>query len=385
VKDLEHGGNVRQLAQVAGIPEQKILDFSANINPLGPPEWLPALISSQVRALQHYPDPHCTALGESVAQRYGVSRDEVIAGNGSTEILYLLARAAKRSHALIPVPSYGDYAKAAVQAEMQIQTIPADQELLRDSLTADTLVLLGRPNNPTGTVCRADRLRTLAAAHPDTLFMVDEAFGNFVENFDSLTRLRPANVIVLLSLTKIFAIPGLRTGCAIGDRGLIQRLLELQPPWSVNTLAQAVSAAALRDREYVRRTRAYVTRERQKLFTQLSSLPELTAYPGEANFLLVRLEGGMDAPALAERMLAHGIAIRVCTSFHGLDERHFRVAVRTSEENARLMTALRNVLDTRCAPRTKRAPAEIEFSGAGSDAGNLVLTGSLSAAQEDDV
>ncbi len=385
MKQFEHGGNVKQLAQAAGIPEQKILDFSANINPLGPPEWLPALISSQVSALQHYPDPHCTTLVESVAQRYGVSGDEVIAGNGSTEILYLLTRAAKRSTALIPVPSYGDYAKAAVQAGMQIQIIPADQELRSDWLTPDTLVLLGRPNNPTGTVCPADRLRSLAVAHPETFFMVDEAFGDFVENFDSLTRLRPANVIVLLSLTKIFAIPGLRTGCAIGDRGLIQKLLELQPPWSVNTFAQAVSAAALRDREYVQRTRTYVTRERQNLFTQLSSIPALTVYPGEANFLLARLEGRMDAPALAERMLAQGIAIRVCTSFRGLDERYFRVAVRTSEENVRLMTALRNVLDTRRAIRTERTLAEIAFAEAGTDAGNLVLAGSLPTAQEDDM
>ncbi len=379
MRKFEHGGNVRQLAQAAGIPEQKILDFSANINPLGPPEWLCPLINSQISALQHYPDPHCTALVESVAERYGVSRDEVIAGNGSTEILYLLTRAAKKSSALIPVPSYGDYAKAAAQAGMQIQTLPADQELPGDLLTAETLVFLGRPNNPTGTACAADQLRILAAAHPDTLFMVDEAFGDFVENFDSLTRSRPANVIVLLSLTKIFAVPGLRTGCAVGDRRLIQRLLELQPPWSVNTFAQAVSAAALQDREYVQRTRAYVTREREKLFTELSSLPGLTVYPGEANFLLARLDrADIDAPALAERMLARGIAIRVCTTFQGLDERYFRVAVRTREENAQLLTALRNVLDTRHPTLSENSPAEILFQDASSDAGCHVLTGSLS-------
>ena len=360
MKNFEHGGNVRQLAEAAGRPAGEILDFSANINPLGPPEWLRPLIDSQVGALLHYPDPHCTALVEAIAERYGVGREEVIAGNGSTEILYLLTRAAEKSTALIPVPSYGDYAKAARQAGMRIQTTPEGGDLPKDLLTADTAVFIGRPNNPTGTVWPADVLRSLAADHPQTLFMVDEAFGDFVEDFDSLTRLRPANMIVLLSLTKIFAIPGLRTGCAVGDARLIQKLLELQPPWSVNTFAQAVSTAALRDREYVQRTRAYVTEERKKLGSQLSSLPGVKVYPGEANFLLARLErDDMDAASLAKRMLSHGIAIRVCTSFQGLDERYFRLAVRTREENARLMVGLRSVLEVPRPSTLKRVAAAI--------------------------
>ena len=166
-------------------------------------------------------------------------------------------------------------------------------------MTADTVVFLGQPNNPTGTLFPAETLRTLAANHASTLFVVDEAFGDFVEDFDSLTRRRPANVIVLLSLTKIFAIPGLRTGCAVGNPELIRRLLELQPPWSVNTLAQAVSTAALGDREYVRRTREYVTRERERLFAGLSALPGVTVYPGQANFLLAKVDrAGMDADGI---------------------------------------------------------------------------------------
>ena len=378
MKNFEHGGDVRRLAQRAGIAEQSILDFSANINPLGPPEWLRPLISSQVSALQHYPDPHCTALVEAIAERYGVKNEEVIAGNGSTEILYLLTRVVEKSTALIPVPSYGDYVKAAKQQGMHIQAVPAGQELPGNLLTSDTVVFLGRPNNPTGSVCSAEMLRTAAAEHPAALFVVDEAFGDFVEDFDSLTRQRPANVIVLLSLTKIFAVPGLRTGCAVGDVALIQRLLELQPPWSVNTFAQAVSTASLQDHEYVQRTRAYVTRERAQLFGELSSLPGLTVDPGQANFLLMRLDrAGMDAASLAERMLSHGIAIRVCTSFEGLDAHYFRVAVRTGEENQRLVAALRRVLGASRPSPAKRAAATIMFQGTSSNAGKSVLTAAL--------
>jgi cobyric acid synthase CobQ/L-threonine-O-3-phosphate decarboxylase len=378
MKNFEHGGDTRWLAEVAGKPERELLDFSANINPLGPPDWLRPLISSQISMLQHYPDPHCTALVDAMTERYGVTREEVIAGNGSTEILYLLARAAQKSHALIPVPCYGDYTKAAEQAEMRIQTVPAGEELPCEMLTPETAVFVGRPNNPTGVVCPADRLRALAADYPFTLFVVDEAFGDFVEDFDSLTHTRPANAIVLLSLTKIFAIPGLRTGCAVGNPELIQRLLELQPPWSVNTLAQAVSTAALRDHEYVRRTREYVTREREKLFTELGPLPGVTVYPGQANFLLARLDrAGMDAEALAERLLSRGIAIRTCASFQGLDARYFRVAVRTAEENERLVRTLRAALGTSRPSPSKKIAKTIMFQGTSSNAGKSILTAAL--------
>ena len=379
MKKFEHGGDVRHLAQITGRPEQELLDFSANINPLGPPEWLRPLISSQLSRLQHYPDPHCTALVEAAAARYGVDCGEVIAGNGSTEILYLLTRVARKSQALIPVPSYGDYAKAALQAGMQVQTVPCGDPLPEDLLTADAAVFLGQPNNPTGTLFPAETLRTLAANHASTLFVVDEAFGDFVEGFDSLTQRRPANVIVLLSLTKIFAIPGLRTGCAVGDPDLIRRLLELQPPWTVNTLAQAVSTAALRDGEYVRRTREYVTREREKLFSGLGGIPGVTVYPGEANFLLARLDrAGMDALALAKQTLSQGIAIRTCTSFQGLDARYFRVAVRTGDENDRLLRTLWAILSGRSQTTpSKKAAKTIMFQGTSSNAGKSVLTAAL--------
>ena len=198
MKSFQHGGDVRRLAQSAGLKEHELLDFSANINPLGPPEWLRPVISSQVSALQHYPDPHCAALVEAAAVRYGVAQDEVIAGNGSTEILYLLARAAGKSTALIPVPCYGDYSKAALQAGMKVRTIQEGRDLPVDLLTPDTIAFIGRPNNPTGSVCSAEVLRAVASQHPSTLFLVDEAFGDFVEDFDSLTVRRPANVVVLL-------------------------------------------------------------------------------------------------------------------------------------------------------------------------------------------
>jgi len=380
---LDHGGNLRRLARASGKAERDILDFSANINPLGPPEWLRPLISAQVAALTHYPDPGCATLMEAVAERYGVTPDEIAIGNGSTELLHLFPRALAKKRAVIPVPCYSDYACACELAGMNVETLPLREADgfnlnvpdLETKLGGDELVFLCRPNNPTGLVSDADAIRSLAAKHPTTTFLVDEAFGDFVEGFGSLSCRRPANVIVLLSLTKIFAIPGLRLGCAVADRAVIHRARELQPPWSVNSLAQAVGAAALRDHEYIRQTQLYVRQQREQLVGELKSLPGLAIYPGEANFLLLRLDRtGLDARTLAQRLLADGIAIRLCDNFDGLDPRFFRIAVRREEENARLCERLRAALGVkRPAPPKRRTPA-IMFQGTSSNAGKSILT-----------
>jgi histidinol-phosphate/aromatic aminotransferase/cobyric acid decarboxylase-like protein len=293
----------------------------------------------------------------AASRRYGAAADEILSGNGSTELLYLLAQVAGTKRAVIPVPCYTDYARAARLAGMELIPVPLAEKdgfqfepmRLTPLLNEAAAVFIGRPNNPTGQVCPAQSIRTLAQAHPECLFIVDEAFGDFVEHFESLTINRPPNVAVLLSLTKIFAIPGLRLGCAVADAALAERVRERQPPWSVNTLAQAVGVAALGDADYVARSRAMVCRQREALLAELRRIQGLVVYPGAANFLLVRLDAsGPDARILAQRLLSEdGIAIRVCANFEGLNARFFRVAVRTADENARLIAALQRFLNGR--------------------------------------
>lgn len=380
-----HGGHLRRLALESGMPESGIADFSANLNPLGPPEWLRPVIAAHVSALTHYPDPECAELLAAAASRYGAGADEVVAGNGSAEILSFLPRVLDKPRAVIPVPAYVDYTRSAALAGMKVETFPLKEEAdfrldfreLEARLSGGEAVFLGRPNNPTGDVFDAEALRTLAARHPGSVFVVDEAFGDFVEAFDSLTQRRPANVVVLLSLTKAFAIPGLRLGCAVADAETARRIRELLPPWNVNALAQAVGAEALRDAEYLSRTRAYVAERRAELAAALSALPGLRVYPGAADFLLVRSDG-LDAPELAQRLLRRGVAIRVCANFEGLDARYFRVAVRTERENERLLRALREALGGGSGnARPKRRAATLMFQGTSSNAGKSVLTAAL--------
>ncbi|XHR30774.1 MAG: cobyric acid synthase [Chthoniobacteraceae bacterium] len=378
-----HGGNLRELARLSGKDEGGLVDFSANLNPLGPPEWLRSVIASQISRLVHYPDPDCTKLREAAALRYGATREEVIAGNGSAEILSVLPHALGKKRALIPSPAYIDYARSATLGGMTVELFPlvAEEDFalrpgaLEPLLRGDEAVFIGRPNNPTGYVCNAAELRALALRHPQTAFVIDEAFGDFVEGFESLTRERPANVCVLLSLTKAFAIPGLRLGCAVADAALARRVRELLPPWSVNTLAQAVGVAALRDTEYLNQTRTFVREQREALAAELAKLPGLRVFPGEANFLLVRT--GENASALAERLLREGIAIRICGNYDGLDGHYFRVAVRPQQENARLIEALQKAAGFPAVAAPKRRAAALMFQGTSSNAGKSVLTAAL--------
>jgi L-threonine-O-3-phosphate decarboxylase len=274
-------------------------------------------------------------------------------GNGSTELIYLLPRILEKRRALIPVPTYGDYAAASELAGLVVESIPLREERgfapdlmeIEAALKGDEIVFICTPNNPTGRSVPVADLLTLAVRNPETAFIVDEAFADFTFSESILAGERPANLIVLRSFTKFYAIPGLRLGAVVAERRVIERLRTVMPPWSVNTLAQTVGTAALRDSEYADRTRRYVSARREELTAEISEMPGLCAYAGTANFILVRSDR-KDIPAteLARLCLADGIAIRICDNFAGLDERFFRIAVRTAEENCRLCNSLRKAL-----------------------------------------
>ncbi len=382
----QHGGNLTQLARIAGRSPDDILDFSANINPLGPPEWFRPLISSILGSVIHYPDPDCTELTSAAARRYGCRPEEVLTGNGSTEILHLLPRVLGKRRAVVMAPSYADYQAAATEAGLEMEPFPLLESegfvpnlaRLESQLHGDEIVFLCNPNNPTGLLLDSATMRELARSNPSTVFLVDEAFGDFVEHADSLTANRPNNIAVLLSLTKIYAIPGLRLGCAIAGPAVAEAVRGLQPSWSVNMIAQAVGTTALEDTEYVDRSKEFVRVQREDLESDLKTIAGLTVYPGKANFLLVRIDRkDIDAPRVADLMLRDGIAIRVCDNFEGLDNRFFRVAVKTSEENERMCGALRHALGIARKSQKKAVPRALMFQGTSSNAGKSVLTAAM--------
>lgn len=383
-----HGGNLLHLSKLAGKPATELLDFSANLNPLGFPEWLRPLITSCISDLRHYPDPEHTHFLDAASQRYQVAVDKLVACNGTEEVLDFLPHLMGKRRAIIPVPAYVDYARCATKAGIEVVPVQMaeatgfslDIASLEPLLTGDEAVYIGYPNNPTGAFPDSSQLLDLIKRHPSTWFVIDEAFADFQAQVPRFHGLDLPNVVALLSLTKIFALPGLRIGCAVAPRELAAKLRSRLPTWNVNTLAQVAGEAAMRDGEFVARAQTMVNEQREWLSTAIRSICGLHPYPGAANFLLVRIDAaGITAPMLAKHLLTKGIAIRTCENFDGLDERFFRIAVRPHHENQRLIEALRQIVDPARQPaaRQRRKTPAIMLQGTASNAGKSVLTAAL--------
>lgn len=406
-----HGGNVQKLAERAGVRPGDLVDFSASINPLGPPPWLAEEVADALGQVVHYPDPEAGDLTLAACERYKVWPNQALAGNGASELLPAICGLAVRmglGRAVVPMPAYVDVDRCCRLAGLAVEPLlcraadgfEPDLERLAGMLATPAAVFLASPNNPTGLCLPARHVRDLARAFPKSLFVVDESFADFVPGIEDegtgrgpapedgggpggagrLVRLRPDNVIVLSSLTKFYALPGLRLGLCFATAEIIARLRRRLPAWNVGVLAQRVGARALRDLEYQERTVREVASLREALSADLRGIPGLRVFPGAANFLLCRLDRvGMTARPLFERLLSEGLAIRLCANFEGLDDSYFRIAVRTREENARLTDALARFSGIIKAPapvKARRVPA-VMVQGTCSSAGKSVLAAGL--------
>jgi len=326
---------------------EDLLDFSQNINPLGPPpQALDAARRALFEASGRYPDLEYRELRDGLAGYLEVPPENVVPTNGGAEALFLAAGAARAGDALILEPTFSEYAAAARASGREVVRRlvrrPEDGFRLDHAALGDlrgiSVVFLCNPNNPTGesldpaeVLGIADRVREAGA-----LLVVDEAFADFAPGI-SVGGMVGESLWVARSFTKFFAIPGLRLGCLIcDDAELVKRL---QPSWPVNAVAAAAGIAAVDDAGFSTASVAEVTRLRDDLYFALDNLPGLQPYPGAANFLMVR-----GPEALAGRLARRGLLVRGCEPFMGLGAGFFRVAVRSEAENERLLSALREEL-----------------------------------------
>ena len=351
----EHGGNVFAVARSLGISPEGILDFSASINPLGMAPGVRGALAGCLERLLHYPDKGAAELKDCLAAYHGVSSAQFAVANGSTELIHLMPRLVGGGRALIVAPAFAEYALALEKSGWQVDyftlksedgfalSLPALQEKLAQNFD---MLFVCNPGNPTGVLIPKGDVAALLGIcqNNDTFLVLDEAFIDFCE-VDSAKDLIGGyeGAVLLRSMTKFFAIPGLRLGYAIGAPKTIDAITSLQDPWSVNTAAQVAGIASLSDAAYCEATRSYVAAERDHLAVGLASLPCQVVFPSRANYLLVQLGNGSSAAELRVRLLKKGVLIRDCSNFQGLDGSFFRVAVRLREENDRLLELLGGV------------------------------------------
>ncbi|MBW8016162.1 MAG: cobyric acid synthase [Planctomycetes bacterium] len=385
--NYKHGGNLRELASKAGLSESDICDFSANINPLGPPAWLRPVISRAVDSVVNYPDPKCKKLVKTIADHLNVAHEEILVANGSAEIISAIPQALGLTRAIIPVPAYNDYAVACELAGMSVEKldmtatekITLDMDILGNRLKGRELVFIANPNNPTGLPIDTSKLREFTKKHKDTTFVVDEAFIDFMVDEQSLLFNRPSNVIVLRSMTKFYAIPGLRLGFAVADKKIVEKIRKFIAPWPVNSFAQEVGVRAIEDMQYAAESVELVSENRQWLYREISKINGLYVYPGQANFLLIKISNAnINAPALANRLLEKDcISIRVCDNFERLDKSYFRVAVKTQDDNQRLVEAIGREFGQSVKYSVSKKKPAIMFQGCSSSAGKSFLSTAL--------
>lgn len=319
------------------------LDFAVTVLPEGPPDWLRKEIDAALDRISSYPEESKAIL--ALAEQHERSADEVLPTNGAADAFWLLAAALLPRHAVVVHPTFTE-PEAALRAfgrpvERAFRR-PDDFALDPRAVSEDAdLVVLGNPNNPTGTLDSARVLERLAC--PGRVLVVDEAFMDFVpgESESMARRADLPGLVVVRSLTKAWSLPGLRAGYLIGPADLVRTLREMRQPWSVNTVALAALTACARDRITAEKVAAEVAVARDALMSALSQLPGVRVWPSAANFLLVRVP---DGPSIRAWLLGRGIAVRGGETFPGLTADHLRIAVRRPEQNRLLLEALGEVV-----------------------------------------
>lgn len=329
------------------------LDFSANVSPLGLPAGVAAAITNALPTADRYPDPLCRQLRAALAGAEGVPADWILCGNGAADLIFRLALAVRPRRALLPAPTFAEYEAALQTVGCAVQRVFlreenefAVTEEFIDAVTPETdIVFLCQPNNPTGQVTPPALVERLVrrCAECGAVLVVDECFLDFLPDRDAWTAkqlLRDApQLIILKAFTKLYAMAGVRLGYALcGDATLLEKMRGAGQPWAVSSLAQAAGLAALQETAYAGAVRALIAEQRPRMAAGLRALG-LRVMDGQANYLLFRA-----TPDFGEKLRRRGAVVRSCANYPGLDAAWYRTAVRTAEENTRLLQIMGEIL-----------------------------------------
>lgn len=348
-----HGGDIETGREYYS---GEILDFSANINPLGMPASVVRAAQQAIPDSDHYPDPLCRRLRQAIAEKEGLLPSDILCGGGAADLIFRLALALRPRRALVLAPTFSEYEQALQVAGCQVihhRLLEENQFDVTDAILDDLtegmdLLWLCNPNNPSGRIIEAARMdRILEVCRQKHIVLaVDECFLDLCIEGKSLAgRLREMpNLFLLRAFTKSFAMPGLRLGYGLcSDSSLLDKMARCGPPWSASVPALEAGLAALDEEGFLEEARQMIARERRWLIAALRSMG-FWVCESSANYLLFREDKLRD---LLAALRQKGILIRSCGNYEGLDQRYYRVAVRQHDENEQMIHALKQCLEER--------------------------------------
>ena len=351
-----HGGNIYKLQREG---KKDILDYSSNINPLGVPESLKKAVSENFSVLTRYPDINYTELRESIGKYNNIESENIIAGNGATEVLFLYIKALKPKKVLIAAPTFAEYERAVKNAECEIDFFELKEEdnfiLNKDEFIQKAknynLAVICNPNNPTGKFISKEIIFEINEnlKKSGTKLFIDECFIEFISGWKEKTSalFKSENIFILRALTKFFALPGLRLGYGICfDKKIIEKINEIREPWSVNGFADLAGKVILNDIEYIKNTEKWILEERKYFTDSLKEIEEnkkIKIYATETNFILIKLLE-MTSEEFKSRMEEKNILVRNASNFKFLDNSFIRLTIKDREKNKKVIEAVREVL-----------------------------------------
>lgn len=347
-----HGGDIYGIAKEWNLRPEECLDFSANLNPLGTPSGVQEAMSHGLELVKYYPDPDCTELRELLSEKHSLPAAWIMIGNGAADLIFRLVYAAHPSKALIPAPTFLEYEEALKQIDTEIcywemgNSFTITEDFLACMEPSHDILFLCNPNNPTGILIDSDLLKRIVdrARELDILVVMDECFLEFTGLENSHTMIpciaQYPNIIIIRSFTKMFAIPGIRIGYALcANERLLIKIKKAGQSWSVNAVAAAAGAAALKEEAFRIKSIEYIKKEREFLKKALTAVG-FFVYPGSADYLFFRADGCQD---LYERLLQDKIIIRQCRNYRGLNHFYYRIAVKKHEDNRKLIQSIENI------------------------------------------
>lgn len=356
-----HGSDLEKIEDIYGIPKDRIVSFSANVNPLGfSPKAADALVNN-LDIISRYPDRDYVQLREAISAYTGALPSHMILGNGVTELLTLFINIIAPKKAVIIGPTYSEYEKDLKRCGSEFSYIHATEEndfvlhakdILAETPADTDLVILCNPNNPTSGALLKDDLELLAKEYQKTgtWLMIDETYAEFSPISDQISAADMTNqydnLFVLRGTSKFFATPGLRLGYALtGNNALLDSAAKTQDPWNINAVADFIGSVMFTDVEYIQLVKNTVETEKDYICKELNSIPGLKTYPVYGNFVLVRLpEHSLSSGALFDMLIAKGMMIRDCATFPTLGDRYIRICFMGHEDNQRLIAAIKEAL-----------------------------------------